>query len=95
MMKFIQEFHPHLKKRLHFIILVPDIQRALEETLRDREGKDSHLGMEDTKELLELQDELYKLHGETLDRWDFKVDFVDSFHRDGNVLHNVGRLIDE
>lgn len=93
MMKFIQQFHPSLKERLHFIVLIPDIDIALEETIKGREGKDEHLGMEDTRKALKQQEELYKFYGETLDRWNFKIDFVQSFQTNPDVKKEIQGLI--
>ena len=93
MTKFIAEFYPNLKKRLHFIVLVPDAEEAMEKTIKGREGKDKEHGMEDSVYILNRQIFMYEKYGRTLQKEGFKLDFVDSFHSDENVVKTIEDLI--
>lgn len=93
MMKFIQEYHPGLKKRLHFFVLIPDPEIAISETIKGREDKDKEHGMKDSIALLELQNDLYQEHGERLSHWGFNVDFIESFQTNPEVKKQIEALI--
>ena len=93
MVQFIGELFPELKERLHFVVLIPDAEEAMEETVKGREGKDKEHGMKDSVELLNRQIFIYEKYGRFLQKKGFKLDFVDSFHSDENVQSRIEDMI--
>jgi len=76
----------HLKQRLRFFVILPDITRALNEGLLGREGKDE---LKDNRDLLQTQINLYNKYAKMLKDMKFKVKIKDSYHLDPDVARHI------
>jgi thymidylate kinase len=86
MNSIIDKDFANLKRRLRFFVIIPDIDRALEEGLTGREGKD---GLEDNKALLQTQINLYTKYALMMEKMGFKVKIRDSYHLDPDVSRHI------
>jgi hypothetical protein len=89
MISVIETNFNHLKDRLRFFIILPDVWQALNEGIKGREGKDKEDGMEDNKEKMEKQWLLYQEYGLLLRQNNFQVKFKDSYHTDPDVAQHI------
>ena len=86
----IMKNYSDLIERLKFFIIIPNVELALSEGLKGREGKD---GLKDDEDLLNLQIELYKSHSDFLKKLDYDVTILDSYHTNPSVKEQIGKIV--
>lgn len=89
MIGVIEKSFSTLKDRLRFFVILPDIEKALSEGIKGREGKDKEDGMEDNRDKLTKQWLLYQEYGLMLRKHDFNVQFEESYHNNPDVAQNI------
>ena len=83
---FLRVWYKDLRERLHFFVIIPDIEEALKQGIKGREGKD---GLKDDEELLFRQCNLFIQRSMQLTMMGYNIKVIPSYHTNPNILEDI------